>query len=514
VSARATAGEITRGLLRAFDDLERAASEVHGRPKVSEAGVVTSVGGGIATVRGLPGIAVDEMVEFAGGELGVATDLWPDGVGIVLLAHDAGIGAGALVTRTHRVLEVPVGDALVGRVVDALGVPLDQRGEVRASRRLPIERAAPSIVDRAPVTEPLHTGIKVIDALFPIGRGQRELLVGDRQTGKSSVTLATVLAQRDTGVRCVYCLIGQRGAATARLVATLERENAMAYTTVVVAGSSDPPGLRQIAPFAAMSIGEAFMEHGHDVLVVLDDLTQHARAYRELSLLLRRPPGREAYPGDVFYLHARLLERATRLTERRGGGSLTALPVIETQAQNMSAYIPTNLISITDGQIVLSPQLAARGVLPAVAVGLSVSRVGGKAQLAAYRAVAGRLRLAYAQYEELERFARFGADLDEDTRDALIRGERVREVLKQDALVTIPVCEQLAVLLAASNGLLDEVPLEEVADVEREIRDAVRRELTEACDRVAAGTELSDGDRECFLAHARRVVDAHLGGEP
>ncbi|MFO7544082.1 MAG: F0F1 ATP synthase subunit alpha [Trueperaceae bacterium] len=513
MSARATTSDTTRDLLRAFDALEQAAREVQARPKVSEAGVVASVGGGIATVRGLPGIAVDETVVFEGGELGVATDLWSDGVGVVLLDRDAGIEAGALVTRTHRAIEVPVGDALVGRVVNPLGAPLDQRGEIRADRYLPIERPAPAIVDRAPVTEPLHTGIKVIDALIPIGRGQRELLVGDRQTGKSSVALSAVLAQRDSGVRCVYCLIGQRGAASARLVATLEREDAMAYTTVVVASSSEPPGLRQAAPFAAMSIGEAFMERGHDVLVVLDDLTQHARAYRELSLLLRRPPGREAYPGDVFYLHARLLERATHLSERRGGGSLTALPVIETQAQNMAAYIPTNLISITDGQIVLSPQLAARGVLPAVDVGLSVSRVGGKAQLAAYRAVAGRLRLAYAQYEELERFARFGADLDDDTRHALIRGERVREVLKQDALASIPVCEQVAVLLAASSGLLDEVPLAEVADVERAIRHAVHRELTDACDRVVAGAELSDRDREQFFAHARHEVDAHLGGE-
>jgi len=462
----------------------------------------------------LRGIAADETVVCAGGAGGVAAGLGQGGVGVVSLDDDADIEAGAVVTRTRRPPEVPVGDALVGRVVNPLGAPLDGRGEIRTDRFLPIERPAPTIIDRAPVTEPLHTGVKVIDALFPIGRGQRELLVGDRQTGKSSLTLSAVLAQRDTGVLCVYCLIGQRGAASARLVAALEREDALAYTTVVVASSSDPPGLRQIAPFAAMSIGEAFMERGHDVLVVLDDLTQHARAYRELSLLLRRPPGREAYPGDVFYLHARLLERATHLSERRGGGSLTALPVIETQAQNMSAYIPTNLISITDGQIVLSPLLAARGVLPAVDVGLSVSRVGGKAQVAAYRSVAGRLRLAYAQYEELERFARFGADLDDDTRRALIRGERVREVLKQDALETIPVCEQVAVLLAAGNGLLDEVPLSEVADVERAIRFAVHRELTETCDRVLAGADLSDRDRERFLDHARRVVEAHLGGEP
>lgn len=476
---------------------------------VGEVGVVTSVGGGIADVDGLPGVKVDELVRFGGGELGVATDLASDRVGVVLLGAGERIRAGSLVQRTARVLDVPVGEALLGRVVDPLGAPLDGAGEIRTERRLPIERPAPPILDRTQVATPLQTGIKVIDALFPIGRGQRELIVGDRQTGKTSVALATILAQRDSGVRCVYCSIGQRGAEVARVVATLAAHDALRSTTVVAASSEAPPGARQIAPFAAMSIGEALMEDGQDVLVVLDDMVQHARAYRELSLLLRRPPGREAYPGDVFYLHARLLERATQLTPERGGGSLTVLPVVETQERNMSAYIPTNLISITDGQIVLSPDLAARGILPAVDVGRSVSRVGGKAQRPAYRAVAGRLRLAYAQFEELERFARFGAELDESTRRTLVRGRRVREVLKQGALETIPVAEQLTVLLAAGEGVLDEVPMTHVAAVERVLRDRVRREHREACERIERGEELGDEEREALLAFARRVAEEH-----
>ena len=508
---------LTRALTSDLDALEGARRELTHELRVGEVGTVMSVGSGIADVDGLPGVTVDEVVRFASGALGVTADLAPDHVGVVLLEPGEGIASGTLVRRTGRVLDVPVGPALLGRVVNPLGVALDGAGEVRTSRRLPIERTAPPILDRAQVATPLQTGIKVIDALFPIGRGQRELIVGDRQTGKTSVALATILAQRDSGVRCVYCSIGRRGAEVARVVDTLRQHEALGYTTVVVASSHEPPGLRQMAPFAAMSIAEALMEDGHDVLAVFDDLVQHALAYRELSLLLRRPPGREAYPGDVFYLHARLLERATQLSDARGGGSLTVLPIVETQERNMSAYIPTNLISITDGQIVLSPDLAARGILPAVDVGRSVSRVGGKAQRPAYRSVAGRLRLAYAQFEELERFARFGSDIDESTRRTLRRGRRVREVLKQGALETISVCEQLAVLLAVGEGVLDDVPVTSVATVERALRAAVRRQQPGACERIEQGRTLEDDDREELLGLARRVtaatVDAGTGPE-
>jgi F-type H+-transporting ATPase subunit alpha len=495
-----------RTLVDDLRELARVRREAEYGVRIDEIGTVRSVGSGVADVVGLPGVQVDEIVRFEGGGSGVATDLREAALGVVLLDALDDVAAGARVTRTRRVLDVPTGPSLLGRVVSPLGRPLDRAGPLRSETRLPIERPAPPILDRAPVATPLQTGIKVIDALFPIGRGQRELILGDRQTGKSSIALATVLAQRRSGVRCVWCSIGQRGSGIARQIAAFRRSGALAYTTVVVAGSEQPPGLRWIAPFAAMSIGEALMEEGSDVLVVFDDLTQHARAYRELSLLLRRPPGREAYPGDVFYLHARLLERATQLRSERGGGSLTALPIIETQEQNLSAFIPTNLISITDGQIVLSPTLAARGVLPAVDVGRSVSRVGGKAQLPAYRAVAAPLRLAYTQFEELERFARFGADVDEQTRRTLRRGRRVREALVQGALETVPVCEQLATLLAASEGVLDDVPTDAVAEVEDALRRAVRSEHGPLCDRLEAGDPLRDDDRETLLTLARRVA--------
>jgi len=505
----ASGSEAGHVLLDDLDALEAARHEVGPGLRLDELGTVQSVSGGIADVRGLPGAQVDERLRFAGGAVGIASDLRSDTVGVVLLERVERVTAGARVKRTRRVADVPVGPELLGRVVSPLGEPRDGGEPLRARNRLPIERPAPPILARAPVKTPLQTGIKAIDALFPIGRGQRELILGDRQTGKTSVALASVLAQRGTGVRCVWCSIGQRGAATARLVATLRRSGALAHTAVVVASSEDAPGLRWIAPFAAMSIAESLMEGGDDVLIVFDDLTQHARSYRELSLLLRRPPGREAYPGDVFYLHARLLERATQLRADRGGGSLTALPIIETQEQNVSAFIPTNLISITDGQLLLSPQLAARGILPAVDVGRSVSRVGGKAQLPAYRTVAGPLRLAYTQFEELERFARFGADVDESTRRTLTRGRRVRAVLQQGALETIGVCEQLAILLATAEGVLDDVPESAVADVERDLRQLVRDEHRDICERIEQGEALADDDRQTLLTLARRVAGEH-----
>ena len=396
-------------------------------------------------------------------------------------------------------MDVAVGDELLGRVIDPLGRPLDGNGPVATNKRLPIERPAPHIMDRAPVTVPLQTGLKVIDALIPVGRGQRELILGDRQTGKTAIAIDTILNQRDNNVLCVYCAIGQRASAVAKAVATLREKGAMDYTVLVVTEGNDPPGLAFIAPYAATSIAEHFMEQGRDVLIVYDDLTHHARAYRELSLLLRRPPGREAFPGDIFYIHARLLERATHLREELGGGSLTALPIIETEAQNISAYIPTNLISITDGQIYLSPSLFELGVLPAVDVGKSVSRVGGKAQRAAYRAVAGDLKLAYAQFEELETFARFGARLDEDTRKIIEHGRRIRACLKQAEFSPVSVPAQIAVLLALTAELFDCVALDQMTDAEHAVQKAAANIPAEVCARFASADKLSDEDRQTII---------------
>ncbi|MFA5551138.1 MAG: F0F1 ATP synthase subunit alpha [Trueperaceae bacterium] len=502
----APAGDVAKAVLAGLGKLDAARLRVTSELAVEELGVVESVASGVALVTGLPGVAVDEVVRFESGQLGLATDLGADQVGITLLADPEGIRAGSTVVRTGSVLSVPVGPALLGRIVDPLGFALDDQGPVASSERLPVERPATPIFERAPVTRPLHTGIKAIDALFPIGRGQRELIIGDRQTGKSSVALSAVLAQRHTGVKCVYCSIGQRGAQVARTVETLKQSGALEYTTVVVAASHEQPGVRQIAPFAATSMAEALMEAGHDVLVVYDDLSQHALAYRELSLLLRRPPGREAYPGDVFYLHARLLERATQLSAQRGGGSLTSLPIVEIQERDLSSYIPTNLISITDGQIVLNPDLFSRGVLPAVHIGLSVSRVGGKAQLPALHSVAGRLRLAYAQFEELERFARFGADVDEATRTTLTRGRRIRSALAQGALQTVPAGDQVALLLAVSEGLFDNVDQADFGRLEARLMQAVHAEHGPAVRRLEEGAALEDADRDALLATARDVI--------
>jgi F-type H+-transporting ATPase subunit alpha len=403
-------------------------------------------------------------------------------------------------------MDVAVGDGLLGRVIDPLGRPLDGNGPVTSNQRLPIERPAPPIMDRSPVTVPLQTGLKVIDALIPIGRGQRELILGDRQTGKTAIALDTILNQRGRNVVCVYCAIGQRASAVAKAVAVLREKGAMDYTVVVVAEGNDPPGLAYIAPYAATSIAEHFMEAGRDVLIVYDDLTHHARAYRELSLLLRRPPGREAFPGDIFYIHSRLLERATHLRKELGGGSLTALPIIETEAQNISAYIPTNLISITDGQIYLSPSLFELGVLPAVDVGKSVSRVGGKAQRAAYRAVAGDLKLAYAQFEELETFSRFGARLDEDTRKIIEHGRRIRACLKQPEFSPVSVPAQIAVLLALTAELFDSVPLDQISNAEHAVHEAAATIPAEVCARFETADKLSGEDRKTIIEIARKSL--------
>ena len=471
-----------------------------------EVGTITSVATGIAKVSGLPGVGFDELVKFPGDVLGIAFNVDADEIGVVLLGEYSDLHAGDEVQRTGQVMDMAVGDGLLGRVINPLGRPLDGQGAVASSKRLPIERPAAPIMDRAPVTVPLQTGLKVIDALIPVGRGQRELILGDRQTGKTAIAIDAILNQRGQNVLCVYCAIGQRASAVAKTVATLREKGAMDYTVVVVAEGNDPPGLAYIAPYAATSVAESFMEEGRDVLIVYDDLVQHARAYRELSLLLRRPPGREAFPGDIFYIHSRLLERATHLRKELGGGSLTALPIIETEAQDISAYIPTNLISITDGQVYLSPSLFELGVLPAVDVGKSVSRVGGKAQRAAYRVVAGDLKLAYAQFEELESFSRFGARLDENTRKIIEHGRRIRACLKQPESAPVSVPVQIAVLLALSVELFDRVPLDQMTEAEHALREAAADIPRAVCERLETAEKLSGADRETIIQIARKSL--------
>jgi F-type H+-transporting ATPase subunit alpha len=468
-----------------------------------EVGTIASIATGIAKVSGLPGVGFEEVLKFPGDVYGIAFNVDEGEIGVVLLGDHWRLHAGDEVERRGHVMDVPVGDGLLGRIVNPLGRPLDGNGTIVSSARLPIERTAPPIMDRAPVTVPLQTGIKVIDALIPIGRGQRELIVGDRQTGKTAIALDTILNQRGKNVVCVYCAIGQRASGVAKVAAALRERGALDYTVVVVTEGNDPPGLAYIAPYAATSIAEHFMEAGRDVLIVYDDLTHHARAYRELSLLLRRPPGREAFPGDIFYIHARLLERATHLRPELGGGSLTALPIIETEAQDISAYIPTNLISITDGQIYLSPSLFELGVLPAVDVGKSVSRVGGKAQGAPYRAVAGDLKLAYAQFEELEIFARFGARLDEHTRKIIEHGRRIRACLKQPEFVPVSVPAQIAILLALMADLFDPVPIDRMTAAAHAVLDAAANIPAPVCARLESADELSDEDRKTIIEIAR-----------
>jgi F-type H+-transporting ATPase subunit alpha len=471
-----------------------------------EVGKIINVSTGIARVSGLPSAGFEELLEFPGEVFGIAFNLDENEIGVVLLGEYSHLHAGDEVARTGRVMDVGVGDELLGRVIDPLGRPLDGGGPVTPSGRLPVERPAASIMDRAPVTVPLETGLTVVDALIPIGRGQRELILGDRRTGKSAIAIDTILNQHGRNVVCVYCAIGQRASAVAKVVASLREKGAMDYTVVVVAEGNEAPGVSYVAPYAATSIAEHFMEAGRDVLIVYDDLTHHARAYRELSLLLRRPPGREAFPGDIFYIHSRLLERSTRLRKERGGGSLTALPIIETEAQNISAYIPTNLISITDGQIYLSPSLFELGVLPAVDVGKSVSRVGGKAQLAVYRAVAGDLKLAYAQFEELETFARFGARLDDDTRKLIEHGRRIRACLKQPEFAPVSVPSQIATLLALTAELFDPVPLDKMTGAQKAVREAATRIPPEVCARFKTADKLSDDDRKVIIEIARLAL--------
>jgi len=492
----------------AFTQMTKAREAFVPQLKPHEVGTVTSVSTGIALVSGLPNVGSEELVRFPSGLLGIAFNLDEAEIGVVLLGEYEDLQAGDEVERTGRVMDVAVGEALLGRVVDPLGNPLDGKGAITAEKRLPVERPAPAIMDRQAVSVPLQTGLMAVDALVPIGRGQRELILGDRQTGKTAIAIDTILNQRGQNVVCVYCAIGQRASAVAKAVANLEKQGAMDYTVVVVVEGNDAPGLVYITPYAATSIAEYFMEKGRDVLIVYDDLVQHARAYRELSLLLRRPPGREAFPGDIFYIHSRMLERSTHLSKERGGGSLTALPIIETEAQDISAYIPTNLISITDGQIYLSPTLFELGVLPAIDVGKSVSRVGGAAQRAAYRAVAGNLKLAYSQFEELESFAKFGTRLDDSTRKVIDHGQRIRACLNQPESHPVSMLDQIAMLLALSAGLFDQVPLEKMSDAEAALRKAASAIPAPVLERLTSADKLSDADRKAILDMATAALSA------
>jgi F-type H+-transporting ATPase subunit alpha len=469
---------------------------------VYDVGTVLEVGDGVARVYGLSNVLASELVEFPNGVVGMALNLEEDNVGVVLFGDDKLISEGDTVKRTGRVASVPVGEELLGRVVNPLGVPLDGRGPINAKQTLPIERKATGVITRYPVSQPLQTGLKAIDAMIPIGRGQRELIIGDRQTGKTAIALDTFINQKFThtpeaaalGVEPVYCIyvaIGQKGSTVANVVQTLKDHGAMDYTTVIVAGASDPAPLQFIAPYAGAAMGEYFRDSGRHAVVVYDDLTKQAAAYRQVSLLLRRPPGREAYPGDVFYLHSRLLERAAKLDKEYGGGSLTALPVIETQEGDPSAYIPTNVISITDGQIYVIPALFNAGVRPAINVGISVSRVGGNAQIKAMKKIAGTMKLDLAQYRELEAFAKFGSDLDKSTQQLLRRGARLVELLKQGQYEPMPVEEQVAVIFAGTSGYLDPLPLDDVRRFERDFLDHVKLRHPDLLPSIAQQKELT-----------------------
>jgi F-type H+-transporting ATPase subunit alpha len=463
---------------------------------VTEVGTVMSVGDGIATVHGVERTMASEMLQFPHGVIGVALNLNEDSVGAVLLGAFHEIKEGDVVTRTGRIVSVPVGDALLGRVVNTLGDPVDGKGEIATPHSSPLERLAPGVVDRQPVKEPLQTGLKAIDAMIPIGRGQRELIIGDRQTGKTAVAIDAILNQKDTGVVCIYCAIGQKQSTIAHIVRTLEEFDAMRYTIVVAAAASDPAPMLYLAPYAACAMGEYFRDSGRHALVVYDDLSKHAQAYREISLLLRRPPGREAYPGDVFYLHSRLLERAAKLKPALGGGSLTALPIIETQAGDISAYIPTNVISITDGQIFLESDLFHQGIRPAINVGNSVSRVGGSAQVKAMRQVAGSLRLDLAQYRELAAFAQFGSDLDKATQAQLNRGARLVEILKQPQYEPLPVERQVLMIFAGTNGYLDGVALADIAAYQQSLFNFVETRRPGIFSELSEKREITDALRK------------------
>ena len=459
---------------------------------VAEVGTVVSVGDGIARIHGIEGAMATEMLEFPQGVFGIALNLEEESVGAVLLGESTQIKEGDPVKRTGRIISVPVGEELLGRVVNALGQPVDGKGPITTGQHAPIEKIAPGVVDRQPVKEPLQTGLKAIDAMIPIGRGQRELIIGDRQTGKTAVAVDTIINQKGLDVVCIYNAVGQKQSTVAQVVRTLDEAGAMEYTIVVTAGASEPAPLLYISPYSACAMGEYFRDSGRHALCVYDDLSKHAQAYREISLLLRRPPGREAYPGDVFYLHSRLLERAAKMRNELGGGSLTALPIIETQAGDLSAYIPTNVISITDGQIFLESDLFHQGIRPAINVGNSVSRVGGSAQVRAMRQVAGTLRLDLAQFRELAAFAQFGSDLDKATQDQLNRGRRLVEVLKQPQYQPLAVERQVLVIFAGTNGFLDGVAESDVAAYERELYEFIEVRHRDVLERLTTRKKLDD----------------------
>lgn len=458
---------------------------------VSNIGTVIQVADGIARIHGLEKAMQGELLEFPGEVYGMVLNLEEDNVGAVLLGNQKNINEGDTVKSTGRVVEVPVGDAMLGRVVNALGQPIDGKGPIHTDKYRQIERVASGVISRKSVETPLQTGIKAIDAMVPIGRGQRELIIGDRQTGKTAIAIDTIINQKDQNVKCIYVAIGQKASTVASIVKTLEEYGALAYTTIVVSTASDLAPLQYIAPYSGCAIGEEWMENGEDVLVVYDDLSKHATAYRTLSLLLRRPPGREAYPGDVFYLHSRLLERAARLSDELGGGSLTALPIIETQAGDVSAYIPTNVISITDGQIYLETEMFNAGFRPAVNAGLSVSRVGGAAQIKAIKKLAAPIRVELAQYRELAAFSQFGSELDADTKEKLAQGERIKEMLKQDQYNTMPVEYQVIIIYAATKKYLLDIPVDEILDFEKELFEYISTKYPEIPESIKETKELS-----------------------
>ena len=483
---------------------------------VSEVGTVISVGDGIARVHGLDKVMAGELLDFPHGVKGIALNLEEDNVGTVLFGEYTLVGEGDTVKRTNRIMSVPVGEALVGRVVNALGEPQDDRGPILTTEYRPIERLAPGVVDRLPVKEPLQTGLKAIDSMIPIGRGQRELIIGDRQTGKTAIAIDTIINQKNTDVISIYVAIGQKRSTVAQVVKTLTDYEAMDRTIVVLASASDPATMQYIAPYCGCAMGEYFRDSGRHALVIYDDLSKHAAAYREISLLLRRPPGREAYPGDVFYLHSRLLERAAKLNDQNGGGSLTALPVIETQAGDISAYIPTNVISITDGQIFLEGDLFHAGIRPAINVGNSVSRVGGNAQIKAMKQVAGTLRLELAQYRELAAFAQFGSDLDKATQAQLARGERLTEILKQDQYQPLGVVRQVMIIFAGTQGYVDDLQVAEIHGFERQLYQFMEATRGSLVQRIAAERVLNDDLRaqlHAALQEFKEKYAAEKGGQ-
>lgn len=478
---------------------------------VEAVGTVLEVGDGVVRLSGLGEVMASEMVEFANGVIGVALNLEEGEVGVMLLEDAGDIHEGMTAKSTGKILSVPVGEGVIGRVLNALGEPIDGKGAFEQKALYPVEKIAPGVITRQSVGEPLQTGIKAIDALIPVGRGQRELIIGDRQTGKTAVAIDTIINQKGQDVTCIYVAIGQKESKVARIVAELTKSGAMEYTTVVVAGASDPSALSFIAPYSGCALGEYFMDQGKDVLVVYDDLSKHAVAYRQISLILRRPPGREAYPGDVFYLHSRLLERSAKLSKEYGGGSITALPIIETQAGDVSAYIPTNVISITDGQIYLEADLFYKGIRPALNVGLSVSRVGSAAQIKAMKQVSGTLRLDLAQFRELEAFAQFGSDLDEKTRTQIERGRRATEILKQPQFSPLPVEKEVAVLYALTRGFVDEVPVADVNRFEQEFLVYLDHKGKGTLEKIVTSKALNDEIEEELRVHIESFKKEFLG---